>query len=166
MLKVIWFTFLAIAIAQDDMLDDDFEANFDLGAELNFNTWAEFAGLDVGFAPPEVLQKYEENFKANAEIINTFNALPDQSYKLGFNKYSHLSNEEFSKYRLGFEMAPEFRSLPATPAAPAFNSYTKANVPASRNWQSKMQPVLDQGYCGSCWAFATVGMLGKKVDFK
>lgn len=168
MLKVFLIAFVAVAIAQDsDPLFQDVggeDYGFDLSAnigDVDFDTWAAFSGLDVESAPSDLLAEYQHTFDVNAELIKNFNAEPGHTFTLGFNKYTHLSPEQFAMYRLGFEMTPQLRSLPAAPAAPVFNSYTKANVPATRNWQSKMQPVLDQGYCGSCWAFATMGLLGE-----
>lgn len=164
MLKVILIAFVAFAQAQDE-LNQDFQINYDLGspADLNFANYAAFTGLDLGFSSPQELQQYQANFDANSAIINTFNAAPNSTFTLGYNSFSHLSGEQFGATRFGFQYTPEFRSLPKAPAAPAFNSYTKANVPASLNLQSKMRPVQNQGLCGSCWAFATMAMLGKKV---
>ena len=35
------------------------------------------------------------------------------------------------------------------------------NIPASVNWVEAggVNPVKDQGYCGACWAFSTIGAL-------
>ena len=41
-------------------------------------------------------------------------------------------------------------------------------LPASFNWgtQGKLTPIKDQGYCGSCWAFSTVGAMESAIRIK
>lgn len=59
-------------------------------------------------------------------------------------------------------LKPQFRALPQPPK---FNSYTAATVPAKIDWTSYCQPIVNQERCGSCWAFAALGAIGKKFNF-
>ena len=65
----------------------------------------------------------------------------------------------------------QFRALPtATPVPPAAaaGSQPLLGAPAHLNWceQGGCTPVRDQGGCGSCWAFATVGVLESAIKIK
>ena len=42
------------------------------------------------------------------------------------------------------------------------------NIASSVDWvaKGKVSPVKDQGQCGSCWAFASVGMLESQMAIR
>ena len=109
----------------------------------------------------EEFHKYYENhyelesrfniFKHNLVTIMEHNNEPNQNFTLGINQFTDLTNEEFKRlYVSGFN--GELGSY----GCKSFSS-TASGTPISIDWRAKgvVNPVRDQGQCGSCWAFAT-----------
>merc|ERR1711863_118805 len=101
-------------------------------------------------------------FKENAAFIARHNAdhkIGKESYTVGHNQFSDLTNAEFRVSHLA-EMveAPQIRLNYQCPVQ--FQDNGAAN-PASVDWRSTNNPqgvvavtsVKDQGSCGSCWSF-------------
>ncbi|KAG6424937.1 hypothetical protein SASPL_115360 [Salvia splendens] len=68
-----------------------------------------------------------EIFKDNMKFINEHNSV-DRPYKLGLNRFADLTTR-------------------------------REKLPDSVDWRDKgaVAPIKDQGQCGSCWAFSTIG---------
>uniref|UniRef100_A0A0D9XGV6 Cysteine proteinase n=1 Tax=Leersia perrieri TaxID=77586 RepID=A0A0D9XGV6_9ORYZ len=108
-----------------------------------------------------------ETFKANARYIHEFNKKKDVPYKLGLNKFSDMTPEEFTrKYtgalpeadddnhdNAGLNIVGSDRSLSKQPLVPA------GDVPSVWDWRDHgaVTQVKDQKQCGSCWAFSVIG---------
>ncbi|KAF4690396.1 hypothetical protein FOZ63_028046 [Perkinsus olseni] len=95
-------------------------------------------------------------FKANLEYIEEVNS-QNLPYKLGVNEYADLSFEEFSAQMLRpikvDEKMKEKMLVQAEDDA--------MDLPASVDWREKnvLNPIKNQGDCGSCWAFSATGAL-------
>merc|ERR1712166_992223 len=90
-------------------------------------------------------------FQTNVETIYRHNAqeAPTQGWTMGINEYSDMSSDEFSAmqgFRAGDKPQGEFVTLNET------------GLPSSVDWTTKgaVNPIKNQGQCGSCWAFGTV----------
>ncbi|KAL6134139.1 hypothetical protein ACLB2K_066372 [Fragaria x ananassa] len=95
-------------------------------------------------------------FKKNVAFIESSNNNADKPYKLSVNQFADLTAEEFKSQRTGFKGPGDLPPLTTT-----FKYENVSVLPSSLDWRTKgaVMPVKDQGECGSCWAFATVGAL-------
>jgi len=105
--------------------------------------------------------KYEKEtrfniYKENVAFIDNSNIIANKPYRLIDNQFADLTTEEFKSQRTGFKGLGD---LP--PPTTTFKYENVSVVPSSLDWRTKgaVMPVKDQGDCGSCWAFATVGAL-------
>mmetsp|Transcript_99086 Transcript_99086/g.212269 ORF Transcript_99086/g.212269 Transcript_99086/m.212269 type:complete len:377 (+) Transcript_99086:83-1213(+) len=105
------------------------------------------------------------NFRASQATVEAHNALPGVSFKMGLNQFSDMSDEEFESKVLMEPQdcsATEGRIFAQAPAA------GEVDLPAHVDWREKgvISEVKNQGHCGSCWTFSTVGCLEAHLALK
>ena len=124
---------------------------------IEFKEWEQMYHKEYATKDEEdkAMEKYLVN-KAEIDAHNIKFENGEVNYTRGTFKYSDMSSEEKRKYLCGVEVPPSEqnspRSLPDTvfPIGPSSVNYITAGLVA---------PVLDQGWCSSCWAFSAVGVI-------
>jgi cathepsin H len=136
-----------------------------LTEELSRQIYSEFQSVHA--------TKSETHFKifeATLREIQEHN-LKKTSWTQGINDYSDLTFDQFFNIRL---MAPQ--NCSATHNLKVSDKFKNLGVPDAFEWNNfgVVTPVKNQGSCGSCWTFSTVGSLeshwnilgrGKNQDF-
>ncbi|BFG35908.1 hypothetical protein CerSpe_221820 [Prunus speciosa] len=98
-----------------------------------------------------------EIFKDNLRFIDEHNA-QDRPYKVGLNAFADLTNQEYRAKFLGTRSDPKRRVMKAKNLSQRYAFRAGEALPSSVDWRVKgaVNPIKNQGNCGSCWAFSTV----------
>jgi len=106
-------------------------------------------------------QKKKTAFEKNLEFINTNNEKFNRgevSHTFGINQFSDMTSEEFKQTLL--TLSPPSTTEPVSLQSSPMLKATA--IPSSVDWRNisgYVNPVRDQGYCGSCWAFSAIASL-------
>lgn len=156
---VLSLSFLSLALAVD-MSIIDYDAKLDAAKNENhlmklYESWLMKHGK-VYNALGEKVHRFEI-FKDNLRYIENHNNNENHSFKLGLTKFADLTNEEYRSMFLGTRPRKS-KGLLSASKSDRYAIRDNDELPEHVDWREKgaVNPVKDQGQCGSCWAFSTV----------
>lgn len=96
-------------------------------------------------------------FTDNLKKIEIHNADETQTYKMGVTQFADMTTDEFIQKILVNDLQ-KMDFIKAKPQSPRLGAPA---LPDKVDWRQKgvVNPVKNQGGCGSCWAFSTTGTL-------
>ncbi|KAF2295347.1 hypothetical protein GH714_032627 [Hevea brasiliensis] len=98
-----------------------------------------------------------EIFKNNLRFIDEHNS-KNRTYKVGLTRFADLTNEEYRAMFLGTKSDPKRRVMKSKNPSRRYAFKATDELPESVDWRKEgaVNPIKDQGSCGSCWAFSTI----------
>jgi cathepsin L len=135
--------------------ESNLRGNYELGFLNVDDEWIQFTNFQERFNKKyETLEETENRFqifRSNLRNIILHNLDLTQNFTMGVNQFTDLTPQEFKEQFVG-----SLRTKVGSYGCKSFSSGA-SGVPSSIDWRQKgvVNPVRDQGQCGSCWAFAT-----------
>lgn len=141
------------------------------GPKTLFKAWHFLMNKSYDYNTEEGIRRYQI-FKRKLVDIEEHNK-KGLSWKKGLNHLSDMTFEEINAYYNIKPLNPKmivknFRSLGSVSLDDYNDDGEKVSTPKKNksvgvhtefDWTSSMQPIRNQGNCGSCWAFATMAVI-------
>lgn len=133
---------------------------FSISPQERFNNWVKTFSIELKDTATQ--SHIFNNWLTNDQIIRDTNA-KNLSYTLAHNAFSGYSQDEFREL---MSLKPFF--YPTSTESLYDDSYLGNELPESVDWREKgvVNPIKDQGQCGSCWAFSAIQAVESAVALK
>ncbi|QDP16893.1 hypothetical protein Tsubulata_033998 [Turnera subulata] len=159
------FLFFRTSFSASDMSIIDYDKDYNLGDDyqswrsddevMNIYGWW-LARNGKAYTCLQEKEARFEIFRSNLRYIDEQNSL-NRTYKLGLTKFADITNEEYRAIYLGTRFDAKRRIMKSKKPNPRYmNSGHKLPVHVDWRLNGAVNPIKDQGDCGSCWAFSTI----------
>jgi len=115
----------------------------------------------------------QQTFQANVREIAKHRAAKIRGGEqpwMGVNEFSDMTAEEFqdSGRVMKIKLQADARSCLAHGVTADFSSLRGQDIPTSFDWRTKgvVNPIQNQGQCGSCWTFSTIAVIESAYAIK
>jgi C1A family cysteine protease len=131
------------------------------GISATFDLWKQTYGRV--YATKEEHARRLEIFTANSILVEKHNS-EGHSFTLGLNQFADMTPKEFADLQTLWPSTLGTNSS----SAPQRHEISGRELPASVDWRTKgaVNPIKNQGQCGSCWAFSTIDSYEGQVAIK